>query len=166
MTDILRFPGAWQRQERSVHSRAVGAIIAHSVDAVIQAVREKRLKINLQLDSDIAASTVQVGFSEAMANVLAEAANRAPVGSTIDILGSQSDGTTEIEVSDQGDASPVSVNNAMSRPFESGAIVRQVVRLPQGGTSAILRICKENEAVGHSANSQSHSHAATIRKAA
>ncbi|GAB5403680.1 MAG: hypothetical protein Aurels2KO_19110 [Aureliella sp.] len=166
MADILRFPGDWQQRERSADSRAVGAIIAHCVDAVIQTVREKQLKVNLQLDADIAASAGQPGCVEAITTALDEASKRAPVGSTIDILGSQSSNVTEIEISDEGDDSSVLTNNAMSRPFESGVVIRQVLRLPQGGTSTLIRLCRVTELARLGAGDATESTAATARKAA
>lgn len=166
MADILRFPGAWKIGEHSVDNGAIGSVIAKCIDSVIHAVRAKRLTINLQLDPDIAASTSHADFQPAIAETLQNATARAPDGSVIDILGSRTKRSIEIEVSDLGDSAHIALNNSMHRPYEVDSVVQQSIRLPQGGTSTILRICRPMDAVLDAAEAGENSTVAAFRKAA
>lgn len=146
MADILRFP---QRQTTGSHSdgdSALGAVIADAVEAVIAAARLKKLSIRLELDEDIAAMETHAGFRDVFSDVLRQAVKRAPIETAIDISGSRSLRGIEIEVADAAESKDIRKNNALHRSYEAGGVVVQRMRVPQGGSATIVRICEEADA--------------------
>ncbi len=133
MNKILKF------QRPTARQFMVGSRIANALEDHIAAIRDKQIKVVMQLEPGVMGLECSEAFHDATGVAIRGAVERSPKGGEILLSATYRAGCLDVEVADDGEASHHGRNNAFAKQqFDANGIGIRYTNCPQGGVACIV----------------------------